>query len=107
MGVPGQPESRHNSVPVWHSVPIANPSLRLPQAFVESPVWPHPLEWLSLLPTQTVSSWTCPADLGMELGIGKTGMAFQRALTLSRLVAARLALAPAASARWTLAPLGH
>lgn len=32
----------------------------------------------------------------MELGIGKTDVAFQRALTLSGLVVARLALAPVA-----------
>lgn len=43
----------------------------------------------------------------MELGIGKMNMAFQRALTLSKLVTARLALVPAASARWTLPLLGH
>lgn len=83
---------------MWHLVPIANPSLHLPLAYVE-PHLAHPLEWLPLLPTQAVSSWTCPADLGMEFEIGKTDMAFQRALTLSGLVAARLALAPVASAR--------
>lgn len=68
---------------------------------MQSPFWSCPLGWLPYAPPPPPRSLflDVPPDLGMDLRIGKTNMAFQSALTLSRLGAAKLVLAPAASAR--------
>lgn len=65
---------------------------------MQSPFWSCPLGWL---PYSSPGSLflDVPPDLGMDLRIGKTDMAFQSTLTLSRLGIAKLILAPAASAR--------
>ena len=65
---------------------------------MQSPFWSCPLGWLPYFPPGSLFL-DVPQDLGMDLRIGKTDMAFQSALTLSRLGTAKLILAPAASAR--------
>lgn len=73
---PSKPETQHNSVPVWHSVPLAE-SISAPALAHAGPVLVLSSGVAALLPSRQPLPWTCPQTWSWTLELARLTWLFR------------------------------